>query len=217
MNTRAKERWVNDISNYDIPHLRLRQIAKIINDIHPSSMVDLGCAKGTLRTLTPEIKYVGCDFAMPEGKADFEFHNCDFNNGKLPQAINNCELIACSGLLEYIEDMNHFIGQISERIKPGGFLVASYFNMNHIKRISDLIKGKTFQVHPDWRGFYSVKDIASIIAKNGFKIQKIVPTSHSLKASAPVGGTTNDAMVLPKYSFYSRFLAHQFIFVCTRK
>ena len=106
MNVKAKERWEKDIDKYDLEHLRLRQIGKLINEINPSSYVDLGCGKGKLGTLTPNAEYVGCDFAMSEGNHNFKFFYCDFNNEQLPAQIYGHPLFACSGLLEYIENVD---------------------------------------------------------------------------------------------------------------
>src|SRR5574337_1017412 len=172
MNIKAQKRWTEDVNKYDIQHLRLKQVASIINRLRPSSYFDLGCAKGTLRILTPGIEYIGCDF-ISQANLEFEFIQCDFNTQKLPLRIQDAELISCSGLLEYIEDCSGFLNQIYERIKPGSKFIVTYFNMNHMSRIFALLKGKSFQVHPDWRGFYSYKDIRSKLNSAGFSVDDV--------------------------------------------
>lgn len=215
MNGNAYKRWAKDVSNYDIPHHRLKQVGLIIKKINPTHYVDLGCAKGTLRTLTPNIKYTGCDF-IQQDNTDFEFYKCDFNSQLLPDEIKNIELFTCSGLLEYIEDVPLFLEQINGRLTPNGKLILSYFNMNHLSRIINMLKGASFHTHPDWRGFYSCKDLEAKLIQAGFKVNIIIPTAHSLKGSKAVDNSLEEKVQLHKYKFYSYLLAHQFIFVCEK-
>lgn len=217
MNVKAKERWEKDIDKYDLEHLRLRQIGKLINEINPSSYVDLGCGKGKLGTLTPNAEYVGCDFAMSEGNHNFKFFYCDFNNEQLPAQIYGHPLFACSGLLEYIENVDGFLKQINDALTKNGRLVISYFNMNHISRILAMLKGRSFPVHTDWRSFFSPTDFIKKLEQNGFLVERIVPVSHGLKSSTAVGETLNNKLVLPLCRFYSKQLAHQLIFICLKK
>ncbi len=216
MNKIAQLRWEKDIENYDLPHLRLRQVAELVKKINPASYTDLGCAKGTLRLLTPGIKYTGCDFAVPEGQMDFDFINCDFNREKLPGKINGELLITCSGLLEYIENIDAFLKNIHLILAENGNIIVSYFNMNHLSRIFEMASGKSFPVHPDWRGFYSPNDFMQKLAEAGFSIQKIIPVSHGFKNSAAVSATINVQLTLPEFRFYSKLLAHQLIYICKK-
>jgi len=216
MNETARNRWAKDVANYDVPHHRLKQVGLVIKEISPSHYVDMGCAKGTLRTLTPGIKYTGCDF-IQQDNADFEFYKCDFNSQPFPAELQNIELFSCSGLLEYIEDVPAFLKQLNERLRPSGKLVLTYFNMNHISRIIKMLKGGSFPVHPDWRGFYSCKDLQAQLSVAGFRITRIIPTNHSMTVSKAVGNTLEEKIQLHDYKFYSYLLAHQFIFVCENK
>ncbi len=216
MNRNAQKRWEKEIDKYDLPHLRLRQIATIIKEINPSTYTDLGCAQATLRTLTPGINYKGCDFAKPEGDYDYEYYRCDFNTESFPSEIDNEPLIVCSGLLEYIEDIDKFLQQVNMALIDEGILVVSYFNMNHISRIVKLLKGKSFPVHPDWRGFYSPSSFQEKIRGAGFAIRKIVPVSHGFGESKGVDNTIQDELVLPRNRSYSYLLAHQLIFICKK-
>ena len=56
--------WTTAAQRYAIPHLRLRQVAAIVNELKPASMLDIGCSSGFLRTLCPGIAYTGCDFIV---------------------------------------------------------------------------------------------------------------------------------------------------------
>jgi hypothetical protein len=216
MNLKAKKRWMQDISKYDIPHIRLRQIALLVNKINPSVYVDLGCAKGTLRTLTPGINYLGCDFAFEDNNQKFEFYNCDFNTEKLPIKLCGMPLYTCSGLLEYIENIDVFLEDIYNAVINDGYVIISYFNMNHISRIFGMLKGDSFQVHPDWRGFHSPINLKNKLMKVGFRIQQVYPTSHGFYKSKAVEKTVTQHIKMPQFRFYSYILAHQLIYVCRK-
>lgn len=216
MRVQPKNRWSNDVAKYDIPHLRLRQVAKLIRQYKPSSYTDLGCAKGTLRTLTPGIRYRGCDFVVPTTTYDFEFYACDFNNEELPLQVRDSELIVCSGLLEYIDNLPVFLKAINDSLAKDGRFLVTYFNMNHIGRIWDLIRGRSFRVHPDWRGFYSPDDFKRMLCRSGFSIEEIFTSSQSFKGSPPVSDTEEVNDELLGYHFYSKYFAHQIIVNCKK-
>ncbi len=173
--------------------------------------------KGKLGQLTPGIKYTGCDFTMPETSNHFDFHHCDFNHSELPVSVHGTPLVACSGLLEYIEDLDLFLKKINYILSDNGILIASYFNMNHISRIMQMMKGGSFKVHPDWRGFYSPNDFTLKLKNTGFILEKIYPVSHGFTNSQAVSETTGQRLVIPRFRFYSKMLAHQLIFVCRKK
>lgn len=217
MNDIAKNRWKKDIEKYNIPHLRLKQIAEIVKQIHPKSYVDLGCAKGTMGSLTPNINYIGCDFALDGNNIPFEFYHCDFNKERLPNSLKGHSLICCSGLFEYIEDTNSFLNNINEILNNNGYLIVSYFNMNHFSRILKLLNGNSFPVHPDWRGFFSPKDFKKKLESNGFVIERTIPVSHGFSASTSVDKTIENKFRLPRLKFYSYLFAHQLIYVCKKK
>ena len=210
----AFERWTKDVDRYNNPHLRLKVIATIVNSFKPSSVVDLGCARGTLRTLLfPEISYSGVDFILPKDPPGFPFYQCDFNSERLPKQICDTDVIVCSGLLEYIEQLPEFVRNISDCLNPGGLIVASYFNFNHIQRRILKVKGKPLYYHSDWRGFYSYSEMKKIFKRAGFALVRTVPIGHSFSHSAPVERTLADDCELHKFHFLSPLMTHQFIFI----
>ncbi len=217
-NVSSHERWKEAVANYDLPHLRLRIVARLVNESGAATVVDLGCAKGTLRGLLGEtVKYTGCDFVAPEPRADFRFFLCDFNKERLPSELAGNQLFVCSGLLEYIENTPAFLSQIYLLLPAGGKLVASYFNMNHIARTWRKITGRSVYFHPDWRGRYSLRSLEQVLEASGFRIKKIHPVGQAFSHSAPVGMTVKDDDSLIRFSFYSALLAHQFVFVCEKR
>jgi len=213
MRNQPQSDWTSTVPKYGIPHLRLRQVAELTRQLKPRQIVDLGCATGYLRNLCPEVRYVGCDFVAPARPPDFPFYQCDFNRQALPADLQDLELVVCCGLLEYIDDLGGFLAQIRSRLASCGHLVATYFNMNHVSRIWTLIRGRSFPVRPDWRGFHSPQDVADLITQSGFRIRRTVAMNHSFRTAAPVDQTMDAALKLPRPRFWSRLLSHQFLFV----
>jgi SAM-dependent methyltransferase len=196
-----------------VPHLRLRQVAELVRRLKPTSVLDLGCATGHLRNLCPGIEYVGCDFVAPPVPPPFPFYQCDFNREALPADLQELELIVCSGLLEYIEDLPKFVGQLRSRLDVGGYLIATYFNMNHISRVWAMIRGKTFPVRPDWHGFYSPSDLAHTFSDAGFELTDRFAMQHAIGPSPAVCETVDTQLSFHPARAWSTLFAHQFIFV----
>lgn len=211
------DRWKNDVAAYGVAHLRLRQVATLVKKIGPKKMVDLGCAAGQLRELCPGIEYLGCDFVAPSTPHDFRFLRCDFNHEALPAELQDVELFVCSGLLEYMEHVPEFLAQVQSRLGAKGYLVCTYFNMNHLSRVWKLLRNETIPAHPDWRGFHSPRSIARLIRKAGFQMKKKIPMNHVLRASPPVADTISTPLILPKFRPWSYLFAHQFLFVAQRR
>lgn len=218
MNGNACIRWGNEAPNYTIPHLRLRTVANLINGLRPcpKAYADLGCAEGLLSKLTPNIRYVGIDFVRPQHVPEFEFYQCDLNTGELPSVLADVDLVTCSGILEYVEDLPGFFAKLKSRTRPNTKVVASYFNMNHASRVCRLLAGSTLNTHPDWRNFLSPRDLQSLMAKAGFRIDRVVPVGLSLGNSPPVRDTVSQIARVHQNFPGSYLLAHQFVFVLTK-
>jgi hypothetical protein len=201
------------VGQYDVPHLRLRQVATLVGRLKVREVVDIGCGRGHLRQLCPGVDYVGCDFVRPARPVEFPFYGCDFNREELPADLQGLEAVVCSGILEYIEDVPRFLAEVRARISVDGYLIATYFNMNHISRVLTLLQGKTLPVRPDWRGFHSPSAIAGYLGDAGFMVTDTFATSHGLATSVPVDQTVSAPLRLPRARVWSSLLAHQFIFV----
>ena len=209
-------RWSQSVKRYGLPHLRLRQVAALVNELKPKRMLDVGCATGHLRILCPGVEYTGVDFIAPSLPVDFSFRQCNFNREPLPKGLSEFDVVVCSGILEYIDDVPGFLTSLRSALAPGGRLILTYFNMNHISRIGALLRGRSFPVHPDWRGFSSPQHILTLIEKSGFQIDKTVVTNHALREATGVGDTVSAALTLPKAHWWSTLLAHQFLFVARK-
>src|SRR4029079_3268105 len=183
------------------------QVARLIEQIRPASIVDLGCATGHLQKLCPGIEYVGCDFVRPVCPVSFPFYQCNFNQQELPADLKELDMIVCSGLLEYIEDIPGFLGQLRSRLRPHGHLIVTYFNMNHISRVWTLLRGKSFPVRADWRGLYSPRDIARLISAAGFTIEQTFAMNHALGSALGVNETVSHNSTLTRERPWSKWLS----------
>jgi polysaccharide pyruvyl transferase WcaK-like protein/2-polyprenyl-3-methyl-5-hydroxy-6-metoxy-1,4-benzoquinol methylase len=211
-----ESRWTQSVVRYGQPHLRLRQVAALVNELTPKRMLDVGCATGILRTLCPGVEYVGCDFVQASAQADFPFYQCNLNREPLPSILNDFDVIVCSGILEYVEDLPTLLSTLRSRLRLQGHLVFTYLNMNHISRILELVRGKSFPVHCDWRGFYSPKDTKRIVEDAGFRIVRSVAMNHTLLRASAVENTVSSPLTLPKARWWSNLLSHQHLFVAAR-
>jgi colanic acid/amylovoran biosynthesis protein len=212
----TEQRWSQSVERYGRPHLRLRQVAALVNGLEPKRMLDVGCATGHLRMLCPGVEYTGCDFIAPAPPVGFSFHQCNFNREPLPAGLNDFDVVVCSGILEYMENAPKFLASLRSTLTTEGHTVITYFNMNHISRIWTLIAGRSFPVHPDWRGFYSPREVKKLIENSGFQVVKSVATSHAFGTAAGVEETVSAPMTLGGTHWGSRLLAHQFIFVAMK-
>lgn len=212
-----QQRWTQTVASYDLPHLRLRQIAHLAERLKPRRLGDIGCASGQLRKLLPpEVEYIGTDFVSPETAHDFTFFPCNFNAGPLPAALTALNVAACSGVLEYLDDVPAFLAALRERLVPGGHLVASYFNMNHLSRVRTLLRGRSWPAHPDWRGFHSRAAMVKHLANAGWDLISMHVNSHGWNPSPSVSATVEQPFSLSGVRPWSDWLAHQWLFVARR-
>jgi hypothetical protein len=205
------DRWSN-CREFVVPHVRLRQVAKLVQFERPATVVDLGCHDGQLGRLLEGVSYTGCDFVTPD-RSDFSFVLCDLNHESLPSVLPVADVVVASGVLEYVEDLPRLFEQIRDHVSAQGAFVATYFNMNHLSRAVRLAAGRSFPVHPDWHGFYARRDFRDMLADAGFVIDREFVSSESLRTSPPVADTENLPSTLRRSHLWSDLLAHQFIYV----
>jgi hypothetical protein len=214
----ALQRWTEEVADYDIAHLRLRQVAALVARALPSSsagvVLDLGCARATLRGLLPDgVRYVGCDFvSSPEvAGRGFELHRCDVNHEPLPASLPHADVAVCSGLLEYVADIPALLRQVRADV-----LVASYVNMSHALRVADALRGRTMFHHPDWRGFWSPRDVVGQLAAGGWRVMATYETTRGLRPEPRFADTVARPVRLRRAGPTSRWLAHELLFVARR-
>ncbi len=207
---KPEERWQRE--NYAVSHTRLRQVATLVQTQQPGTVMDLGCHNGQLSQLLPGIAYTGVDFVQ-HGDPAFPFFRCNFNEGPLPELVPSADVVVASGLLEYVEDLPRFLRSVRDHINPGGILVATYFNMNHISRLAGLMLGRSFSVHPDWRGFHSPRDFGRLLNEAGFVVERRVASSSSVRVPVELRQAADTAVHLREVRPWSLWLAQQLIYV----
>jgi SAM-dependent methyltransferase len=211
MGSAATDRW-NNCHDYVVPHVRIRQVAKLVQLERPATVIDLGCHDGQLGRLLEEVTYTGCDFVTPD-RPDFSFVLCDFNHESLPSTLPVADVVVASGVLEYVENLPRLLTEIRDHISANGAFVATYFNMNHLSRAVRLAAGRSFPVHPDWRGFYARRDFRRMLGDAGFVIEREFASTGSFRASPAAGDTQNLPPTLHRTHRWSDLLAHQFIYL----
>src|SRR5438132_2302550 len=56
--------WEEETLNYQVPHFRLRFVARLLRNMPNRRLLDLGCSSAALKSmLDPDFYYCGCDIA----------------------------------------------------------------------------------------------------------------------------------------------------------
>ena len=214
--TGARERWTGEHLRYDIPHLRLRQVARLLNASAPKRLLDVGCATGHLRLLLPGVEYIGCDFAAPAGTLDFEFHQCDLNRERLPVGLGQFDAVACSGMLEYVDDLPALLNDIGRQLRPSGSFVCTYFNDQHVLRRLQRRLGARPYRHPDWQGLLPLDGLRDLLSATGLPVRRCYASTLGVGPAPAVAATVDRSTGLSPLTTWSLPFAHQFVLECAR-
>lgn len=116
---KRKKEW-KEIEYFDEKwKTRIMEMAKYIN-ISDKKICDIGCGQEWLRDyLQPEIEYCGVDYVERNNNTII----CDLNRKELPSSDLLNDVVFCSGVLEYINDLNWFIKEITISAKK---IIISY-------------------------------------------------------------------------------------------
>lgn len=161
---KASKKLFNVIEWRDIEYFdeswrtRIKAMADLIED--ESSVLDLGCGKMWLKEyLPPGAEYLGCDY-VPRGPGTIV---CDFNKRQFPQVTT--DLCFVSGCLEYVEDPDWFIAQLSRACDS---LILSYCT-------TDLIPDIASRKSLAWKNHLSRECLVGKIESAGFTLYKKGP------------------------------------------
>lgn len=210
----ALSRWETETKNYSRPHLRLRQVASLVKSHRPERMLDIGCSEGYLRNLCLPVEYYGCDFVRPATEPNFKFAVCDLSNDSVPFAGEHFDVVTCSGVLEYVANVDRLFREVRQRLRPGGRLILTYFNMHHLSR---RIQGRRSYVREDWKNNFPLSSLLSILSRNEYQITAGYAMKHSLQGSSSIELTVDWPFELPRLRWFSSLLAQQFILDCSPK
>jgi SAM-dependent methyltransferase len=178
--------WETETFRYNSLHLRLQKVLREVAAVKPANVLEIGCGVGVLRKeilrLLPGIDYFGCDISHSavSAIAHPRVVQADLIRDPLPFPGTAFDCVTGSGILEYLPDLESFLGQVRSRLRVGGTLVVSYYNMRHLYRRCLLALGVTPHRHPEWKNDLSLSQFEEVMARRGFEILKRVPVNVCL-------------------------------------
>ena len=161
--------WQAESLYYDKLHPRLMEMARVIGSLPHRSVLDIGCAVGTMRKLLPsDFDYFGCDIADHAGKhlEPGHFQQLDLN------ATNDLSFffdrvirtVNISGVLEYIKRPADLLQILHQLVGTGGSLVLSMTNFEAL-RYAD---GKSH--HAAWEYKPRLEELRKLLSEQGWRI-----------------------------------------------
>ena len=183
----SKAHWQARIDNYDRPHPRLRRIAKIVVDLvnpneNPTTVLDVGCGKATLRSLLPTcVEYFGIDFTVEklESTDPQHFSSEDLDNPQRAFQDRVFDIVICSGIFEYISHPEQFLQFVTSKVSAGGHLIFSYTNRRHHIDIYRTLRKKRHEYPDPDVNFMMIKRLLAMLQLHGFTIirYEVLPSS----------------------------------------
>lgn len=138
---------------------RLKGISNYIRD-SDKAVCDFGCGPMWLKDyLLPDVQYYGVDYA----KRDQSTKVCDLNKGEFPQIHGGVDVSVCSGVIEYIEDVQAFIKKLSgfsRKVVLSYCSLDSFGSLGARKRLA-------------WKNHMHSGQLVALFYANGFKLSAI--------------------------------------------
>ncbi len=126
--------WGQEHHKFDAPHFRLEKSARLINDMVPAgpcTLLDVGCARGSLRPLLkPSIDYFGIDISIETPAPNLREVDILLN----PIAFDgrSFDVVLAQGLFEYLGGaQEEKFRDIAKILNPGGKFILTYQNFDH--------------------------------------------------------------------------------------
>ncbi len=148
--------------------LKRGEIKKVLSELNDLRIfVDLGCGVGHILKLLPADSIrIGIDFSsrtlqVAKWHLGKNFYFIQASAAKLPLAPSSVDFLACLEVLEHLPDDEAAVKEISNVIRPGGFLILSVPNSYYF---SDYEKLMGHFRH------YNCSTIETLLLKNGFII-----------------------------------------------
>lgn len=222
----ARNYWEANSFKYDCLHDRLRLVAREITKLSPRSVLDLGCSTGRLadelQVRLPRLRYYGCDVSQAAVERINRPHvvQCDLNVDGLPFGDLCFGCVAASGICEYIANLPGFLDEVTRRLNPRGWLVASYFNTRHVKRLLRTLAGRPPARNPCWQELVSPAQFERLLHRAGFTIERRLAARGRIRNSRPaeqLGVADRWQRTWPRIAPLAHLLAHQLVYVCRRR
>jgi len=188
----------------------------------PASVLELGCGIGVFRAellrRLPDVRYWGCDVSQSavDQVSDPNVVRADLNVDGVPFPGLRVDCVVASGILEYLRDVPGALGNIRERLAPGGRFLVSHFNFRHIYRPFRELWGRDAYRHPTWVNDHSPAAFRRLLRDAGFEIRDICPNSLGLGGSPSIGNerwSPRSLRMLRRLPGV-RLFAHQLIYEC---
>ena len=129
-------------------------------DENDKVICDFGCGKGWLQEfISDKLLYYGVDYKARNNDTIV----CDLNNYEMPDDSKISDVIFCSGIIEYIEDVDWFIKKIT---KHSNKVIFSYVSLENISAI-DARKRLTWQNH------YNISSLIRLFLENNFYLSAL--------------------------------------------
>ena len=137
---------------------RIKVLASYLEEAD-SKLCDIGCGEQWTRKLIPErIAYYPVDY-VSRSKDTFI---CDLNKKELPPSSSLESVVFCSGVLEYVEDLEWFV----QRLERSQKVICSYCTL---EKFSNLKMRRRLA----WKNDLTLNDLIVLFLKNGFVLQRI--------------------------------------------
>lgn len=208
-----RERWSREASEYRQPHLRLRQVARLVQELGARSVLDIGAGDGGLHLLLPGLNsYSMADFVPPTDATYDRFIEFDVN-APTSSALNvDVDVVILSGILEYCEDVPALFRRLRGEDVAFHAMVITYYNDGHISRIVRRLLGRPVEQHQDWVPLLSYSEFERAIAGAGMRIIARYDVSRAVTPSPGASETLLFADTLVHTRRWARRLTHQRIF-----
>ncbi|MEI0700162.1 hypothetical protein R4K92_14700 [Brachyspira intermedia] len=142
--------WKSNFNYIDLYEYRINNMISLLNLNNITSVMDLGCGMQTLKNKIPKsIKYIGVDlYKHVDSTIQIDFNKGEFYN-------ENVDIIFCSGIFEYIYNLESFIKNIT---KNTNIIIGSY-------TFADDVKERLNR----WVNSYDIKSFFEIWYKLGYR------------------------------------------------
>jgi hypothetical protein len=210
----SAKRWMRDVADYEQPHARTHAIAALLTRSGCTSVTDIGCARGALRTLLPEgVAYHGVDFvnSLPPRPGD-RFTSVDLNASELSPIEIDSEWVVCSGVLEYVRDTPRFLDWLKASATGSSIrLIITYFNETHISLRLRRLRGLEVAGHPDWVPLMARKTLIGRLREAGFEVDEAFDLTRDVRRSPSLEKLDGYRPRLYRGDRRSALLGHQWL------
>jgi ubiquinone/menaquinone biosynthesis C-methylase UbiE len=116
---------------------------------HPGHVLDLGCGSGEIAAAFADAgwRVTACDLSprmIETARARWPTKRIDWvalaQGDRLPFAAEQFDLLVCSSVLEYVDDLPVYLAEISRVLRPGGWCCATVPDMRHATRQAEAPK-----------------------------------------------------------------------------